>query len=213
MDSKATLSDENLDWEILLSQRQVTWQYPGHGPHAAYSLWDKHSDFYFNSDYLVCNPSLLKEAAKALFHALKQKSAKKPDWVITYPPFGLNIAFCLADLLQCKFGYIKSLEEPELNFDIRPNNSVLFCADDLHTGNSFRKVLSAVQKADATIIQPLAVVANFSGTSRFEGYEVEALFCKNINIWNAAECPLCATGSEPLPARRNWQNFTAVVDD
>ena len=204
------MSDENLDWEALLAQ--VMWHYPGHGPHAAYSLWDKHSDFYFNSDSLVCNPSLLKETTKALFQTVRGKLTEKPDWVITYPPFGLNIGFCLADLLQCKFGYIKSLQEPELNFNIRPNDSVLFCADDLHTGSSFRKVLAAVQNVGATIIQPLAVVANFSGTSRFEGYDVEALFCKNINIWNAAECPLCAVGSEPLAARRNWQIFTAVVD-
>jgi hypothetical protein len=77
----------------------------------------------------------------------------------------LNIGFCLADLFQCKFAYIKSLDQPELNFDVHPNHSVLFCADDLYTGGSFRKVLTAVLDAGANLVQPLAVMANFSGAS------------------------------------------------
>jgi hypothetical protein len=81
----------------------------------------------------------------------------------THPSFGLNIGFCLADLFQCNFAYVKSLDQPEINFDVRPNDSVLFCADDLHTGGSFRKVQSALVGARANIVEPLAVVANFSG--------------------------------------------------
>jgi hypothetical protein len=202
-----------MDWETLFAEQGIIWKYPGQGPHAAYSLWNKHSDFYFNSDYIICNPPLLKETTLALFNAVRIKLTTKPNWVVTYPPFGLNIGFCLADLFQCKFAYVKSLDQPELNFDVRSNDSVLFCADDLHTGGSFRKVLTAVADAGAKIIQPLAVVANFSGTSVFDGYEVAALIQKNIHIWDADTCPLCAAGSVALPARRNWQELVKHQED
>jgi len=76
------------DWETLFTKQQVMWKYPGHGPHAAYALWNKHSDFYFNSNYIIFNPPLLKEATLALFNAVRAKLKAKPNWVVTYPPFG-----------------------------------------------------------------------------------------------------------------------------
>jgi orotate phosphoribosyltransferase len=216
-DSRLTAFDDDtgemMDWEAIFTKQQVIWKYPGHGPHAAYELWNKHSDFYFNSNYIICNPPLLKEATLALFNAVSAKLKARPKWVVTYPPFGLNVGFCLADLFQCKFAYIKSLDHSEIEFDIRPNDTVLFCADDLHTGGSFRKVISASIDAEATTVQPLAVVADFSGTAVFDGYEIVALIHENNRIWNADRCPLCANGSTALPARQNWQQLINEMND
>ena len=202
---------DKLKWEAILIENQILWQYPGHGPHATYTLSEKHSDFYFNSDYLISNPPLLKEAAVALLHKVQPQLKTQPKWIVTYPPYGLNIGFSLAELFDCKFAYIKSLEQPELNFDISPEDTVLFCADDLQTGSSFRQVRSALDQTGAKINAPLVVVANLSGNAVFDGFEVVSLFQKDIHIWDAGDCPLCAAGSEALPARRNWQEFVNGV--
>jgi orotate phosphoribosyltransferase len=201
-----------MDWEKLLIQNGAIWQYPGHGIHAAYSLYDKHSDYYFNSDYIVRNPKLLKKACHAMFSAVGPKLAVKPDWIVTYPPYGLNVGFCLADLFGCKFAYIKSLEQPELNFDITKEDSVLFCADDLYTGGSFHKVKNALAKVGAKIQEPLSVIANFSGSKVFDGYEVFSLLEKQINLWDSKACPMCAEGSQAIFARREWHKFAGAIE-
>ena len=194
----------SIDWEEHFEEKRVTWNYRGRGPHAAYSLNDHHSDFYFNSDYLISNPELLKHACDALFDLFQQSRKGKPDWIVTYPPYGMNVAFCLAELMQCRFAYIKSLDAPDLNFDIKTGQSVLFCADDLYTGTSYNKVAMAVKEKGVEIEAPILVLANFSGSSTFKEREVLALMDRTINLWSADACPLCRDGSPVLPARKNW---------
>jgi len=193
-----------MDWHARFADEHALWQYPGDGPHAAYRLYSKHSDCYLNADIVSSNGSLLKEAGQALFDGAQAYLKASPDWVVTYPPFGLSIGSCLADLWHCKFAHIKSLEQNEFNGEIRPGETVLFCADDLHTGGSFRKVLSALNSLGARLVPPLAVLANFSGACSFDGFEVVALMHRQITLWDPDQCPLCKEGSVALPARDNW---------
>jgi orotate phosphoribosyltransferase len=197
-----------MDWFNLMKGQGVIWQYNGEGPHASYSLSNRHSDFYFNSNYLIANPSLLKAVCLALLEKLKPSLGENPDWVITYPPYGLNVGFCLAELLECKFAYVKSLEKPNLEFDIGPRDNVLFCADDLYSGGSFRTVKNALFKKGLEIMEPLVVVANFSGQTVFDGYQVESLIDSPISSWAAEDCPLCGAGSPAVSARSDWVILT-----
>ncbi|HEY9680295.1 MAG TPA: hypothetical protein V6C86_01745 [Oculatellaceae cyanobacterium] len=192
-----------MSWEELLEQYSVIWKYPERGFHAAYSLNNCHSDFYFNSDYLMSQPKLLREACTALAKSLTPNYAV-PEWLITYPPYGMNVGFCLAENLGCRLAYIRSLESPELNFDIASTASVMFCADDLYTGGSYEKVRLALAGAGVNLMTPLMVLANFSGDSKFRGHDVVSLIKKTINLWEEDECPLCKAGSTALPARKNW---------
>jgi hypothetical protein len=198
------------DWEETFQKCEVIWKYPGRGPHAAYTLSNRHSDFYFNSDYLISQPGLLKEACVALFNIFKAGNQPNPAWLVTYPPYGMNIAFCLAELMQSRLSYITSLDAPQLNFEITPEQSILFCADDLYTGGSYERVRLAVEEKGALIGAPLLVLANFSGSSSFRGHEVLALIEKKINLWTEAECPLCKAESTALPARKNWSALLAA---
>jgi orotate phosphoribosyltransferase len=199
------------NWEELFEQRKIVWHYPGHGPHAIYSLSDKHSNFYFNSDYMVANGALVKELCQSLFEDVVNSHELKPDWVVTYPPFGLNIGYCLAELFDSKLAYIKSLAEAEIQFDVRPGETALFCADDLYSGKSFRKVLKALKARGAKLIEPLMVIGNFAGKANFDGYTVESLFAREIELWDKADCPLCKLGSTPVLARRHWDELTSIV--
>jgi orotate phosphoribosyltransferase len=198
-----------MDWEGRLKQAQVIWRYAGKGPHALYGLasfgaYNKHSNFYFNSDYMVCQPGLLKEVSSALHAILRSKLTKDPAWIVTYAPYGLNLAFCLADLFDCKLAYIAALDRPEILFDIRPDDAILFCADDLQTGGSVRKVGKVLLEKGAKIMPPLCVAANLSGSPTFEGYEIVSLMSKRVETWESSDCPLCRIGSPALAARQHW---------
>lgn len=196
-----------MNWDKKLSDEGIIWRYPGSGPHAALSQTKKHSDLYFNSDYLVSNTRLLREACLALFKISAERIKHYPDWIITYPPFGLNIGFCLAELYEAKFGYIKSLQEQKIQCNLQPDERVLLCADDLISGSSMRKVINAVGMRAADVITPIIVVANLSGESYFSRFEIVSLVNTTMNIWDAATCPLCAKGSPAILARDNWQEL------
>lgn len=195
------------NWEALFDERRIIWRYPGHGPHAVYTLSAKHSNFYFNSDYLVGNSELVKELCSALFAEVSPKYNVKPDWIVTYPPFGLSIGIAFAELFDCGLAYIKSLQENEIPFDLRAGETALFCADDLYSGGSFRKVRKAVQDRGVKLIEPLMVIGNFCGNSAFDGYRIQALYNQELDLWDQAQCPLCARGSKPLLARRHWDEL------
>jgi orotate phosphoribosyltransferase len=198
------------NWEALFHERRIIWRYPGHGPHAIYTLSGKHSDFYFNSDYLVSDRALVKELCSALFDEVSKRYSVKPDWVVTYPPFGLNIGFAFSELFDSGLAYIKSLEESDFCFDLKAGETALFCADDLYSGKSFRTVLKALENRGVKLIEPLMVLGNFSGKSVFDGYRIQALMDHEIPLWDKEQCPLCAAGSKPLLARRHWDEFKPI---
>lgn len=194
-----------MNWESFLTQERVIWHYSGKGPHAIYTISKKHSNFYFNSN---CIQPFVHEITIALFNIIEKKLTIKPDWIVTYPPYGTVLGHCLANIFECKFTQIKSLDQPEFQDKIPANDTVLFCADDFHTGGSFLKVQTAISKMGAKLLNPLVVIANFYEGQMFDEHEIIALIHKNIQTWDGDSCPLCSTGSEPLPARLNWQQLT-----
>jgi orotate phosphoribosyltransferase len=199
-----------VNWKKRLTEEGLIWRYTGQGPHAAFSLTDSHSDFYFNSDWLASNPPLLREVCEEIFAKAKEQIVTKPDWVITCPPHSLNIGFCLAELFDTKFGYIKSLQEPEIHFDLKANEYVLLCADDLISGSSLLKIFDALAPKDVKPLNPLMVIANWKSTATFKGFDVVSLIDENANIWKPTECPLCAAGSPAISARDNWRKLNSA---
>lgn len=196
------------DWHSKLVEEKVIWEYPGNGPHVTFSLNDSHADFYINSDYLACDPTVAREISLSLFEKIIEKTKIKPDWILTYPPFGVHLGFCLAELFKCKFGFIKSLQEPEIHFDLKANETVLLCADDIGSGASMQKVVDAAINKGVTILDLIAVVVNRSGKSAFNNMQIVSLIEPDVKIWKPDNCELCARGSQALPARANWLKFT-----
>lgn len=193
-----------IDWHKILLEHKVTWTYPGYGPHAIFSLNNNHSDFYINSDYLAHNQSLIREISRSLFNIVNKKMTINPDWVLTYPPFGLHIGLCLAELFNCKFGYIQSVQKPEIHLDLKVDETALLCADDIISGTSIKKVINAASNKGAKVLDTIAVIANLSGKQTFTDRLIISLIEQEVNIWEPADCLLCASGSPALPARENW---------
>ena len=209
--NRGTLTGSNntdTDWYSLLKEENVLWEYPGYGPHARYILNENHSDFYINSDCLNFLPELMKDIALLLFNKAVSTTDIKPDWILTYPPFGVTLGRCLAELFKSKFACIKSLQDPHNYSNVQKNEKILLCADDITSGSCMRKTLDAAIQKEVTIIEPIIVIANFSGKAHFNNLPIISLIERDINIWQPENCPLCAAGSTALPARENWLELT-----
>ena len=192
------------DWKNKLIQEQIIWEYPGHGPHAVFTLSGKHASSYFNSDYLTNKPGLLKQVARDLHKSIDSKIKSRPDYVVSYAPYGIGIGSQLAELFNCRFAYA---EPNRKGLQLKPGDKVLLCADDLHSGKSMIGLLNRVIAGRADIIAPPAFIANCSSKDNFNAGEIIALIDLPIESWIAEKCPLCAAGSKALEARQHWQDL------
>src|SRR6516225_3141723 len=102
---KAGQSDEPESWENLFTEAGAIWRYCAGGLHAADVAGKRHVDYYFNSNYVVNHPKLLQKICTDVFLPELERGQVKVDWVLSYPPFGLPVAFCLAELINCRFAY------------------------------------------------------------------------------------------------------------
>jgi orotate phosphoribosyltransferase len=198
-----------MNWENKLFKEQVIWRYPGHGPHAVFTLSDKHSNCYFNSDYFASKTSLLEESCSYLYEQAASVDKSKPDWIITYAPYGLEIGLCLSKLFGARFGYTE--RDNRINFNLQAGEKVLLCADDLHTGTRMQSLIDAVTAKQVEIIGPLIFMVNYTGKTKFNNQEVLSLVNLAIETWNPNKCPLCITGSQALVAREHWQKLCSVA--
>ena len=196
----------DVDWEQTFVEADAIWSYREGGPHALYELSGRHSDFYFNTNSIVSRPPLLKRAVIELTRRLRV-AGMPPAWIVTYPPFGLPVGFAMAEALASRFAYVHSLDRAELYFPIPAAASVLLVADDLYSGGSVRKVLAVLRQLEVSVLPSIVVLANFSGSSTFDGMPVVSLYERSIPLWSPGECPLCLKGSLPVAARPHWSDL------
>lgn len=180
------------------------WQYHPTGLHAKDLAGTKHMDYYFNSNYIVGRPQLLERICTEVFLPELERRQVEVDWVLSYPPFGLPIAYCLAALLKSKFAYI---EKEEIRFNIKPAERILLVSDDIYTGGSLNTTAQILSKRGLSICDLVLVLANLSESSELFGRKIVCALNRPITIWDAGECPLCKDGSEAIGARSNWQRL------
>lgn len=183
------------------------WEYKqGDKYHISRSGESVHTDIYLNSDKIVSHPALVESIALEFFIPVIQKRGIKPDWVITYPPFGIPLAYELASKAKCKFGYVYNLSDEICYFDIRPQESVIIVADDIYSGISIKRTIAALNKKKVKHNFILSI-ANFLGEDSIENIELISLINKKANFWYYKNCPLCRAGSKAIVARKCWENL------
>lgn len=91
-------------------------------------------------------------------------------------------------------------------------HSVLVVEDILNTGGSARKVVEAVKKLGGKVAGVFGL-CNRGGVGPAEvgGVPVKALVDVNFEMWDAAECPLCAKGVPVNTAVGKGREFLAGV--
>jgi orotate phosphoribosyltransferase len=191
-------------WEERFTDLQATWDYCVGGWHAADLAGTKHMDYYFNSNYVVKHPHILESICTSVFVPELLDRKIQIDWVISYPPFGLPVAFCLANILKSNFAYC---ENEELRFDLKPGQKVLIVADDIYTGKSLENLMHTLSSRGVLISDLIMVLGNFIDRAEFAGKKVVSAVSRSVNLWQKGECPLCKSGSQAVSARSNWQEL------
>ena len=143
---------------------------------------------------------------KSVFSKELQLRKIKPDWIITYPPFGLAIAYALARESRVKFGWVNA-KANVCNFDIKNGDKVIVVVDDIYSGESLKKTINIVNKMNAKVESPIFTIGNFSGTKRLLGLEVLSVISEKGNLYPADDCPMCKSGSKAVLPRPNWNRL------
>lgn len=161
-----------------------------------------HSDLYLNTDYIVSDTTLVEWVIKVFSKELKKRKIE-PNWIITYPPFGLAIAYALAKEVWAKFGYVNR-ENNVCNFDVKNGDSVIIVGDDIYSGGSLKETINIVSKMNAKVESPIFTIGNFSGTKKLLGLDVFSILTEKGNLYPEDSCPICKSGSKAILPRPNW---------
>jgi adenine/guanine phosphoribosyltransferase-like PRPP-binding protein len=196
------LSNDHL-WVEKLNQVGAIWTFREGGPHASFEYANKHSAFYFNSDIVVSNPSLLWSICKDRFFQEYTSKSLSVDWIASYPANGVAIAFCLASLVGCRYFHVE-LSHPRITMNLRAGERVLVVTDDIFSGGSLGKTIETIEKRGGIVASPIMTLGNFSGSIRFRDRDISSLIDRPVQTWEPSSCPLCMQGSRTVPARQEW---------
>lgn len=165
-----------------------------------------HSDLYLNTDDVVSEPSIVESIVRDIFvKALASKNIK-PDWIISYPPYGLPIAYELAKQINAKFGYVNT-QSNTCDFPIRKNEIVIVIGDDIYSGGSIKKTIEIISSKGGTVTSPILTIGNFTGTTAIKGLEVISAISEKGNLYEEKSCPMCLAGSQAVNPRTHWKTL------
>jgi len=189
----------------LIIQRAL-WRYNNSKIHVQTIESKMHLNTYLNTDYIVSDVPLVEEIVKNIFSKELRLRKIKPDWIVTYPPFGLPIAYALARDIGAKFAYI-DIKAEACYFDIKRNDKVIVIGDDVYSGGSIKKTINIMRKMGANVKSPIFAIANFSGDKTLSGIEVLSVLSEKVTLYSEADCPMCKSGSKAVSPRQNWNKL------
>lgn len=190
--------------ESIISR--AVWRYDNSELHVQTSESGMHSDLYLNTDYVISDVALVENIVKNIFAKELDSLNIKPDWIVSYPPFGLAIAYALARQIGAKFGYVNR-EANSCSFDIKKGDKVIVVGDDIYSGGSIKKTIEIMNKLDAEVLSPILTIGNFSGTKTLFGLEIISAIAEKGNLYPESDCPMCKLGSKAVLPRPNWNKL------
>jgi hypothetical protein len=201
-------------WEEKLARAKTLWKYRDPGPHAAYTLSDRHADFYFNSDAFASDPALVNAAADDLIVRLRKTGITgKAFWIVSYSgavSASLVLASVVSQKLNKRLAYM-DIRTDAINFPIKDGDAALIVTDDIYTGGSIRKIVNILSDRKVEILAPILTVANFFGAGQLDDLKIMSLIDRTLETWPSASCPLCQAGSQAIPARKEWPKLFSVT--
>ncbi|TAK95880.1 hypothetical protein EPO05_03210 [Patescibacteria group bacterium] len=185
---------------------KAIWKYDHSKFHVQTSESGMHSDLYLNTDYVVSDVPLIENIVKNIFSKELGLRNIQPDWVISYPPFGLAIAYALARQIGAKFGYADTKTET-CDFDIRKGDVVTVVGDDIYSGGSIKKTIKILDGLGAKVQSPIFTIGNFSGAKTLLDLEIVSAIAEKGNLYPESDCPMCKAGSKAVLPRPNWNKL------
>ena len=165
-----------------------------------------HSDLYLNTDFVVSDPKLVESIVKDIFIKELNSRNVKPDWIVSYPPYGLPIAFELARQISSKFGYINRKTQV-CDFDIQEGETIIVIGDDIYSGGSIKETIQIVTSKGGIVKSPILTIGNFTGTKSIMDLDVVSAISEKGNLYKENVCPMCKKGSKPVNPRTYWKEL------
>ena len=199
-----------MNWVEKFKKCDSLWEFKNSAYHVQTSESGLHSDLYMNTDQIVSNVPLLESIAYEAFLPEIEKRGLTPDWIVSYPPFGLPIAYALARITNANFGYA-DISANICNFNIQQNQKVIVIADDVYSGGSIVKTIKIIEKMGAEVLEPILSLGNFSGTKSLADKSIWSVIEEKGNLYDENKCPMCQAGSIPVLPRPNWEKFKREI--
>jgi orotate phosphoribosyltransferase len=157
----------------------------------------RHSDRFVQKFRVFEHPRL----TQSLGEELARRWAGKFD-VVASPAVGaivLGFATALAAGVRMVFAEREGTDLAfRRGFALAPHEKTLIVEDVITTGGSAKEVVELVKQAGATPVGIGALLERIDPARKNDlGAPLEALVRLEVESWDQAECPLCATG-EPL---------------
>lgn len=210
------------DWMETYRNHQALWVHGGDPkkPHVVLSAGE-HSSGFFNSVRVTENSRLANFAASDLVEKLRREGLdpNNIDRVVGPAMGAITLAHDISrhigrvDGRACLSGYAEKIGEganKTMVFKktiLGKSERLLYAEDVLTTGSSVQLMDDPVRQAGAIILPWIAVLVNRSGLKEVGGKKIVALIDHPMPKWQADACPLCAQGSEAIPAKDNWSRL------
>lgn len=192
---------------INLIKSKAFWRYDNSKYHVKTSESWLHSDQYLNTDYIVSDVLLVESIVRDVFVNELNIKWVRPDWIVSYPPFGLAIAYEFARQLWVKYWYV-DIKNEICTFDINKNNKVIVIWDDIYSGKSIEDTIKIINWLWATVMEPIFTIWNFSGQEDILGLEIISALSEKGNLYKEHSCPMCKIWSKAVLPRPNWKLLT-----
>lgn len=177
-------------WTTAFTDAGAYWRHDGNPkrPHAILRSV-KHSNGYLDCSKIICRPKLLTAAGRALLHQIKLKAA--PDWVFGSAFGSILVAYQLAKLLQCRFGFTERPTTGPLSlkrFDIPLDEHALVVATTLPANGAVEATVAALKNMGRAVIPKIVALVNLGSLTTFKGYSIIVPGFQQVSPWlpNAA---------------------------
>jgi orotate phosphoribosyltransferase len=156
----------------------------------------RHSARYMEKFHLLRQPVLTSEICEGFADRFRDE---RIDVVVGPTTGGILLAFETARQLGCAAAYAERASEGGTAREIRrsttfePGSRVLVVDDIMTAGGSVRETLKALEPHDVEVVA-VGILVDRSGGRVDLGVPIAALATVDIETWDPADCPLCASG-------------------
>ncbi len=186
--------------------KKSVWKFDNSKLHVKTLESGLHSDLYLNTDFVVSDPKLVESIVKDIFVKELNSRNIKPDWIVSYPPYGLPIAFELARQINAKFGYINRKTQV-CDFDIQEGETIIVIGDDIYSGGSIKETIQIVTSKGAIVKSPILTIGNFTGTESIMDLDIVSAISEKGTLYEENVCPMCKSGSKAVNPRTFWNDL------
>ena len=122
----------------------------------------------------------------------------------------ITIAFEFARQLECKAGFTEPVDGALAlkRFQVAAGERIIVVEDTITTGGSTKITIAALEATGAVIAPEVYLLVDRTDGEVLAPRRLHAAARIQVQAWDAADCPLCAEGSEAIRPKANWTQLT-----